>query len=354
MHITRTPTGLCDYIIDVPDTRHEFRILQLTDLQTTYLQGAAPGTLRRKQLQNAFYRDDIFDRDVRVYNYVRRAVAEAQPDMLMLTGDNVYGETDDKGKLWGEMIDLMNEIGLPWGFVFGNHDNESMMGVRRQISEALEKSPLCVFAQGTVSGNSNYSILLRQGGEARFQLYMVDTNGCVEIPSNPGEGLDPDNPDHDLIAPMGIHEDQCAWYRDTAGAVNAAAGGTVPSVVFMHIALQAMGDELIARGTDMKYPLTLTGDGEFGTLYTPVGGVDRDHRFFDVMGEVGAIGAFFGHQHFNTASVISHGIRLTFGVKASTDAEFRKECLGSTLITLHIDNRTMDVRHLFQPYTPHR
>lgn len=354
MITTRTPNGPCDFTIDVDGGEKEFRILQLTDLQTIWLQGAEKGTLRRQQLQNAFFKDEIFDRDIRVYNYVRRAVAEAQPDMLMLTGDNVYGETDDKGKLWDEMIDLMNEIGLPWGFVFGNHDNESMMGVRWQIAEALERSPLCVFAQGTVHGNSNYSILLRQGGSVRFQLYMIDTNGCVEIPSNPGEGLDPDNPDHDLIAAMGIWKDQREWYRDTAKAVNAAAGETVPSIVFMHIALRAMADELASRGIELKYPLEMTDEGEFGTLYTPVSSIDNKNEFFNVMCDVGAIGAFFGHQHFNTASVISHGIRLTFGVKASTDAEYRPECLGSTLITLHMDDRTMDVRHLFQPYTPEK
>ncbi len=349
-----TPDGPGDFVMDVRADKKEFRILQVTDLQTIYLQGAAKGTLRRQQLQNAFFTDNIFDRDIRVYNYVRRAVAEAQPDMIILTGDNVYGETDDSGKLWDELIDLMNEIGLPWGFVFGNHDNESMKGVRWQIAEALERSPLCIFAQGTVHGNSNYSILLRQGGEYRFQLYMIDTNGCEEIPSNPGEGLDPDNPDHDLIADMGIWKDQREWYRDSAKAVNAAAGRTVPSLVFMHIALRAMNDELESRGIDMKYPMEMTEDGEFGVLTSKVSSIDNKNEFFDVMCDVGAIGAFFGHQHKNSASVISHGIRLTFGLKSSTDAAYTPESLGTTLITLDMDAQTMDVRHLYQEYTKNK
>ena len=349
-----TPDGPGDFVMDVRADKKEFRILQVTDLQTIYLQGAAKGTLRRQQLQNAFFTDNIFDRDIRVYNYVRRAVAEAQPDMIILTGDNVYGETDDSGKLWDELIDLMNEIGLPWGFVFGNHDNESMKGVRWQIAEALERSPLCIFAQGAVHGNSNYSILLRQGGEYRFQLYMIDTNGCEEIPSNPGEGLDPDNPDHDLIAAMGIWKDQREWYRDSAKAVNAAAGRTVPSLVFMHIALRAMNDELESRGIDMKYPMEMTEDGEFGVLTSKVGSIDNKNEFFDVMCDVGAIGAFFGHQHKNSASVISHGIRLTFGLKSSTDAAYTQDSLGTTLITLDMDAQTMDVRHLYQEYTKNK
>lgn len=352
----KTPEGLNDFTITVSEEKKEFRILQLTDLQSIYLPGAAKGTLRQAQLTNAFFADGVKDRSIRVYNYVRRAVAEAQPDFILLTGDNVYGETDDSGILWHELIDLMNEIGLPWGFVFGNHDNESMKGVRWQVSEALALSPLCLFAEGTergiTHGHSNYSILLEKDGAPRFQLFLLDSNGCKEIPSNPGEGLDKDNPDYDLITQgEGIWADQRNWFRSTAKGVSEAAEATVPSLVFLHHPLVQVANELEARGVELKYPLTLTGEGEFGVIRTSPGSIDRKGDLFKAMKEVGTVGVFFGHQHKNSASILSEGIRLTFGLKASTDAEYVKESLGSTLITLDLDTQEMRVEHLYQEYT---
>ena len=112
--------------------------------------------------------------------------------------------------------------------VFGNHDNESGKGVRWQIAR-LEKSQYCIFRQGSVSGNSNYNLLIRQGGEAKYLFYMLDSNGCKLRPDNEGAGMMPDNPDIDLIVQdAGFCDDQLEWMRDSGLSVRKEYGEVPP------------------------------------------------------------------------------------------------------------------------------
>ena len=142
-------------------------ILQITDTQLQSLKGAR-NTTRRTQISNAFFANGLGRTHTqRVWRYADEAVERVKPDLIVLTGDNIYGELDDSGEMWLELIEKMDSYGIPWCVVFGNHDNESGKGVRWQV-EQLEKSEYCVFRQGSVSGNSNYNLLIRQGGEAKY------------------------------------------------------------------------------------------------------------------------------------------------------------------------------------------
>lgn len=75
--------------------------------------------------------------------------------MIIITGDLVYGEFDDKGTCLLELIKFMESFDIPWAPVFGNHDNESQKGADWQC-EQLEKAGNCLFRQRTLTGNSNY------------------------------------------------------------------------------------------------------------------------------------------------------------------------------------------------------
>ena len=325
-----------DFIIDFPAGK-DLTILQLADIQLQTLKGTRSAE-RRSQLSGAYFTGfpagKRNDHEFRAWRYVEEAIEKAKPDLIVLTGDNVFGETDDSGKDWLEFVARMDSYGIPWCPVFGNHDNESGKGVLWQI-EQLEQSEYCIFKQGTVSGNSNYNLLVRQGGEAKYLLYMMDSNGCKVRTDVAGAGLMPDNPDIDLIVQdAGFCDDQLVWMRNSGNAARKAYG-TVPSLLFFHIpdysawkcVKNTYGDEMD------QFPFYPDREGDTGFALESLGGYDNG-PFWGYAKEIGCIGMFVGHRHKVATSIVCEGIRVTYGLKTGTYDYHDESMLGSTKITL--------------------
>ena len=337
-----------DFIIDFPAGK-DLTILQLADIQLQTLKGTRSAE-RRSQLSGAYFTGfpagKRNDHEFRAWRYVEEAIEKVKPDLIVLTGDNVFGETDDSGKDWLEFVQRMDSYGIPWCPVFGNHDNESGKGVLWQI-EQLEQSEYCIFKQGAVSGNSNYNLLVRQGGEAKYLLYMMDSNGCQVRTDVAGAGLMPDNPDFDLIVQdAGFCDDQLVWMRNSGNAVRKAYG-TVPSLLFFHIpdysawkcVKNAYGDEM------EQFPFSPDREGDTGFALESLGGYDNG-PFWGYAKEIGCIGMFVGHRHKVATSIVCEGIRVTYGLKTGTYDYHDPSMLGSTKITLSETEGKMAVEYV--------
>ena len=94
----------------------------------------------------------------------------------------------------------MDSFAVPWAPVFGNHDNESKMGVAWQCNR-FETSEYCLFKRGSVSGNGNYTVGLAVGDRLERTLYMLDSNGCSA------------STDESVIKYRGLYEDQIEFIR---------------------------------------------------------------------------------------------------------------------------------------------
>ena len=79
--------------------------------------------------------------DKNCFNYIAELIENERPDLILLTGDIVYGEFDDSGIIWTRIIDFMDSFGIPWAPIFGNHDNESAKGVAWQCPFICLKYP---------------------------------------------------------------------------------------------------------------------------------------------------------------------------------------------------------------------
>ena len=337
-----------DYIIDFPAGK-DLVILQLADIQLQTLKGAR-SSIRRSQLSGAYFTgfpaSKRNDHEFRAWRYVEEAIERVRPDLIVLTGDNVFGETDDTGKDWLEFVQRMDSYGIPWCPVFGNHDNESGKGVLWQISQ-LEQSEYCIFKQGSVSGNSNYNLLIRQGGEAKYLLYLMDSNGCKVRTDTEGAGLMPDNPDIDLIVQdAGFMEDQWNWMRDSGHTVRKTYG-EVPSLIFFHIpdysawkcVKNAYGDEM------EQFPFYPDHEGDAGFALESLGGYDNG-PFWSYAKEIGCIGMFVGHRHKVATSINCEGIRVTYGLTTGTYDYHDPSMRGSTKITLSETTGEMAVEYV--------
>ena len=362
----------CDSLV-YADKGKPFTILQLTDMQVIdAAQQRTPGRLRADEAE-AWKTECVDDC---CYAPIRRAVEASNPDMIIITGDIVYGEFDDSGRALDGMIAFMESLEIPWAPVFGNHDNESKIGVSEQCRR-LEAAPHCLFHRGNTDGNSNYTVGICDrdtNGEAALVriLYMMDSNTCFG-------GTDPA-----IARVYGFTDAQRRWFADTAAALQANQKKRVPGFACFHIPTQdyirAMIDagyqteddggvagNYIIAGTDpatehdrdIPSPNTCE-DSNPETVFAPAHPCDNGYKnermpldsFPKTMSEqfvcAHVDGVFMGHCHQCQLSVMGRdGIRYTHGVKTGTYDYHTRGRIGGTVITLSADKNAFFVKGLY-------
>ena len=331
------------FYVKMPTDR-PIRVLQLTDMQTVDLTHIRNAT-RDRQIKGAYFKHGMYGMEERTYAHVRALVKEVAPDLILLTGDNVYGEFDDAGLMTSELIELMESFEIPWAPVFGNHDNETRMGVNWQCKQ-FESAPHCLFARGSVTGNSNYAIYLENGEKPAFVIAMMDSNGCHNVgnPVAPEEGVQPDNIDYDLLThKAGIYPDQVAWYKQ------AVAG--LPNAIFLHVQLHAFWQAITERyGYEFRTDLATDRDGDVGFYPEHMGEggfVDPDHSLFEAARAADCKAIFAGHQHRVDSIVKWQGVTLGYGLKTGYCTYWRGGATGGTLHEISADG-TLKSTHVYR------
>lgn len=331
-----------DFILDVPGGR-QVKILQITDTQIIdsdqqrYNGRLSAGSAITWKPENM---------DKLAFDIVRAAVEEAKPDLIVLTGDNVYGEFDDSGTSLVRLVEFFESLNIPWTGTYGNHDNETIKGVLWQNQQYIDAKN-CMFKKGNelAEGNGNYTIGIRQDGKLKKVLFMLDSHGCVNTDTENG-----------VYASAGIMDGQAQWYEDTCNRIKQYNGGEyVESYVFLHHPLRAIGDAMQKYGyvsashdffdadgnLAVFSPVTVptNEDGDYGRMTKDAGSyIDNNYSFFNKLKSCGTIGVFFGHEHENDISVTHEGVRLVFGVKSSKYDSHNTDMLGGTLIAFGEDN----------------
>ncbi len=162
------------------NTDRPIRILQLTDMQII------DGTQRRypeRLDQESGERWNPQHDEENIYAPMRFLIEASMPDLIVITGDMIYGEFDDSGESLKRFVQHLDSYRIPWAVVFGNHDNESKKGISWQCNE-IASAKYSVFKRGTVFGNSNYSIgIFRDGKLIRTLLWWIQT-AAVQLESS--------------------------------------------------------------------------------------------------------------------------------------------------------------------------
>ena len=317
-----------DFTVEIPSDR-EVRILQLTDTQIIDSSQMRTADRLTASMIESWARGNI---DKNCFNYITELIENERPDLILLTGDIVYGEFDDSGIIWTRIIDFMDSFGIPWAPIFGNHDNESAKGVAWQC-EQLEKAKNCLFKRGSVTGNGNYSIgLVDENGKIRRIIYMLDSHGCLI-----GTGLG-----------AGLAQDQIDWFKGISAAVDAAYGEEVPAFACYHIASLDFQTAFVNKygyAADATFNLDVTGvDGDFGQKkenlsYFPTA-LASDLKAANVEA------VFVGHDHVNNYSIVYDGIRYTYGTKTGVYDYHNGSMVGGTLIRMIADGE-FEVSHKY-------
>ncbi|PLB38770.1 uncharacterized protein BDW47DRAFT_116975 [Aspergillus candidus] len=180
-----------------------FKIMQLADLHLSTGLGAC-----REPVPAEVTPGRKCEADPRTLDFVERLLDEEQPDMVVLSGDQVNGDTSpDVQSALFKSVKLLVDRKIPYAAIFGNHDDEGNLKRLQQMS-ILEDLPYSLSSAGPeeVDGVGNYIVeILGRGKTAHsaLTLYLLDTHS-----------YSPDERQfrgYDWIKP-----NQIRWFKNTA------------------------------------------------------------------------------------------------------------------------------------------
>lgn len=298
-----------DFIVEVESGRNPV-ILQLTDPQILdSAQRRVPN--RISSAQATYYATNRMEANC--FQYMRETIEAVNPDLIIITGDLVYGEFDDNGTSLLALIEFMESFDIPWAPIFGNHDNESKKGSDWQSAQ-LEAAENCLFKQRTLTGNGNYTVGIQQDGELKRVFFMLDSNGCGAISEE-------SRANGHTVTSVGFGQDQIDWYTETATSITALSPATKLSFAF-HIqpaVFEEIGERYNAGESVNIDTAPNKTAGDFGYLGANLKSAwDHDRAVWNGLKSLGVDSILVGHEHCNSASIVYEGIRLQYGQKSST------------------------------------
>ena len=256
---------------------------------------------------------------------IRLLVEKYQPDLITLSGDNIWSDSTIYSAHW--LSEFLDSLGVPWAPVMGNHEDDGNCDLN-YIADVMMNSKNCLLQKGAPElGVGNYVINIAQGDEMVHSLILMDSHYT------------------------GVWENQIEWYKWAATGINEANGSPVESTVIFHVPI-AQYVYAYEEAWDEETQSWKEGYDAFGLMKeTPCPEVDEDgnpvdNGFFAAMKEVGTTkNALCGHDHINNYSIVYEGIRLTYSMRLGISGSYDVDNMGATLITID-DEGSASVRHV--------
>lgn len=172
-------------------------------------------------------------RSDRALKCVREALEGVKPDLVIHTGDILFGKPDIPSAL--EILQPLASSGIPWAVALGNHDSQ-FGSSREDMFQAIRSLPGCINLppKEGVYGCSNDVITL-SGSNLEHVFYLFDSMDAVVLKG-----------EEEIHCYDYIRHNQIAWYRDHSQRFTAQAGHPVPSMAFFHIPLCEIQEGVMA------------------------------------------------------------------------------------------------------------
>ena len=286
---------------------------------------------------------DLFGNRNLTVNTIKRLVEQVKPDLITLTGDQVWGFRTKRSLRF--LCKLMDGFNIPWAPVLGNHDCSDRVD-KEYTAAHYRKSSSCLFRNGPkgLFGCGNYVInivLPAAGGRAEkliHSCFFMDSGAKAEYMVRGDKGVKEQVTGYDHVK-----YNQISWYRSMLGEFKRVNGGVMPpSSVFVHIPLTqyaAAYDLWRAGGFD---PVAGFGENNEKISCPPV-----DNGFFAMIKALGSTrNVICGHDHTNCASIIYEGVRLTFALKTGDRCYWKEGLSGGTVIRVDDEGNTK-TEHVF-------
>ncbi len=236
--------------------------------------------------------------------YVEKEIKEADPDLIVITGDTFM---DASTSLVKTVLDFIDSFNIPFAFTYGNHDFQGNYGsdyIGQQVSKT--KNAVYVdYSDDDIYGKANYFIDLMDGNSVKYRLFILDSNSYWQSGSFIGYDI--------------IHEDQIKHIEDISSTY-----GKADSLAFYHIPVYEFAD---------AYDLYKAGSVEgSGTNEEKCCVGYKRTDAFSRMKNCGVKGMFIGHDHINDTTLLYEDVVLSYGMKSMAEIYHHK--IGYCVITL--------------------
>lgn len=309
----------CDFTLSFDES--EIKILQLTDMQIIDSAGCRTPDRLRNDEKEAWKKENI---EENCLNHISSVIAQTNPDVIVITGDLVYGSFDDSGEILKILIDFLDSFKIPWVPVFGNHDNEAYIGVDKQC-EMLYESEYCIFERGNVEGNSNFTVGIFKKNIPKRILYMLDSKGCIDE--------------------LGIFPNQLELVLNRNKKIKDRFHLDVKGFMMFHNPVDWFNEAMLQKGyfTENRTNFVIGGnvpsqDGDIGfnfqNKFVRKACMKTDENFLKTLNRCKIDGVFVGHYHTRAFSILYKGIKWVQGLKTGFYDYHSPGHSGGTLITL--------------------
>ena len=224
------------------------------------------------------------------------AYDKVKPDLIVLTGDNILGnhlcdarfgskivvhdkagEEKNMRKAIDKLVCQIEKRGIPFAFIYGNHDDMNRL-TKSEQAEIYKEYSTCVNPD---TENFSYCLpIYSDDGNIKFNLFMLDTARANE--------------------PQGVRPKDIEKISNFASACREKYGKTIPAITFMHIPpeeeLQLIEEsDTGVRGDDGKLYKLKNASGEFNEFpsVAPAPGL------FEIAENTGIKAVVCGHDHQN-------------------------------------------------------
>ena len=324
----------------------DVRIISENDYSTTIAKVDENGNIKSDDFVIVSTTDFHFDVDhdintKAVRNFVNH-IKEVRPDLVVLTGDNILSKYQQIDAI--QFAQMMEEIGIYWTAVFGNHETREDRGFYKWL---LFKSfcdydrCLCKFGPDDMFGYGNFTVnILGEGGKLLKTLFHFDSGRDILDRDKEKYGLPADFNGYDFLK-----KEQIDFYKNETAKLKKQYG-SADSFMYMHIPLCEYSHAFKDDGNGRFVP---TGECEilYGEQYESVGCSSFNSGMFDAILETGSTQAVFaGHDHVNDWAAIYKGVHLVYSLPGGyavynmgdkTGKPESEWVEGVTITTLHND-----------------
>ncbi|KAI1477965.1 Metallo-dependent phosphatase [Daldinia eschscholtzii] len=257
----------------------KFKIMQLADLHLSTGVGHCRDAVPDE------YEGGPCLADLRTLDFVSKLLDEEKPDLVVLSGDQVNGDTaPDAQSAIFKYAQLLIKRKIPYVSIFGNHDDEGSLPRAGQMA-LIEQLPysLSVAGPDDIDGVGNYFIeVLAQGSSkhSALTIYLLDSHS-YSPDERQWSGYD------------WIKKSQIDWFRQTSESLKKKHREYTHihmDIAFIHIPLPEYRDQ------ESQY---------VGELREGVTAPKYNSGFRDALVEQGVVMVSCGHDHANEYCMLS-------------------------------------------------
>lgn len=259
--------------------------------QKPILKFNSDGNFKIIQFTDVHYKKLMKESEVAI-QLINEVLDAEKPDLVVFTGDVIWAKPVLEGL--DDVFDPVSKRGIPWAYVFGNHDDEFGFS-RVQLMDYASQKPYCLAQAGDKSlfGVGNYILEVRSAAKLDSigsVLYFFDSGAYAPIKEIGGYDW--------------LKLNQVNWYSEQSAAYTKANNNKpLPALAFFHIPL---AEYPIMKNSENAQIIGSKDEKECnGRLNTGM---------FAAMRQAGDVmGTFVGHDHNNDYIGEYFGIYLAYG-----------------------------------------